>query len=193
MILWCVMPVARYIIPKLVIWASRELSSPSCQWAAPLVILFSSIRDEKNKMPLAAVCLWFPTTPCQLPLVLSSVACRLSLATLRLTWTPGKKCIGEPTLKRCVSSSYLHFAGKCSSCSEIQRFTIPHSAPGFWRKITLKIIHTIGFSLHADSKVLVFRSANWIFKAPEAYMLLHENLKKKKSLCNLKLSYGIRL
>lgn len=98
MILWCAMPVARYIIPKLVIWASRELSSPSCQWAAPLVILFSSIRDEKNKMPLAAVCLWFPTTPCQLPLVLSSVACRLSLATLRLTWTPGKSVKASPRL-----------------------------------------------------------------------------------------------
>ncbi len=79
-----------YIIPKLVIWASRALSAPSCQWAAPLLILFTSIRDEKNKMPLAAVCLWFPTTQCQLPLVPSSVACRLSLATLRLTSNPEK-------------------------------------------------------------------------------------------------------
>lgn len=163
-----------YIIPKLVIWASRALSAPSCQWAAPLLILFTSIRDEKNKMPLAAVCLWFPTTQCQLPLVPSSVACRLSLATLRLTSNPEKKCIGEPTLARCGSSSSPHFSGKCSSCSGIQLLILLllhyTSAPGLQRHITKNICFFAapGLSLHMRlflfPKIHIHRSANWFFK-----------------------------
>lgn len=49
---------------------------------------YASIHEKgmrNNKMPMAAVCLRFPTTACQLPIVTPSAACRLPLATLRQT------------------------------------------------------------------------------------------------------------
>lgn len=45
---------------------------------------YASIHEKgmrNNKMPMAAVCLRFPTTACQLPIVTPSAACLLSLST----------------------------------------------------------------------------------------------------------------
>lgn len=64
---------------------------------------YASIHEKgmrNNKMPMAAVCLRFPTTACQLPIVTPSAACLLSLTTPRQTRACASGPIGVPARAR---------------------------------------------------------------------------------------------